>query len=204
MTTQSIRMVLPYAVWMVLMTVLPSTALAYGVRSMLTLAVLIWAMYGWSCEWFKGERGRWFPSLSWGVVVGVIVCVCWVYPDDFEWYRSFFVYGDVDVSAPGSSPFDPSVCGWPLTIVRLLGSAFVIATAEELFFRKWLIDFAGFWWMVGLFAIEHDRWLLGAFAGMMYGWLYLHKGLGCAIIAHVTTNLLLGIWVLKTGSWAFW
>ena len=88
--------------------------------------------------------------------------------------------------------------------IRLIGSAFVISVAEELFFRKWLIGFAGFWGMVFLFAVEHDRWLVGAIAGVIYGFLYLRRGLGAAIVAHAVTNLVLGLWVLKTGQWQFW
>ena len=88
--------------------------------------------------------------------------------------------------------------------IRLIGSAFVISVAEELFFRKWLIGFAGFWPMVVLFAVEHDRWLVAAICGVAYGWLYLRRGLGAAIVAHATTNLVLGLWVLKTGQWQFW
>ena len=89
-------------------------------------------------------------------------------------------------------------------LVRLFGSAFVISVAEELFFRRWLMRFAGFWWMVALFAVEHDRWLVGAIAGVLYGWLALRKGLVSAIVAHVTTNLALGLYVLETGKWQFW
>ena len=58
--------------------------------------------------------------------------------------------------------------------------------------------------MVALFSVEHDRWLVGAFAGAMYGWLAVRKGILSAIIAHVTTNLALGIYVLETGNWQFW
>jgi len=202
MNVETVRQVAPYAVWMLLMTVLPSTAWAYAVRTAATLAVLLWALKGRWAAW--RTDASWAKSLGWGVLVGVAVCVLWVYPDRFTWYREWFIVGDTDVSAPGSSPFDPAVCGWPLTIVRLLGSAFVIAAAEEIFFRKWLIGFAGFWWMVGLFAIEHDRWLVGAIAGAVYGWLYLRKGLGSAIVAHMVTNLLLGLWVIREGAWAFW
>ena len=64
--------------------------------------------------------------------------------------------------------------------------------------------FAGFWWMVALFAVEHDRWLVGAIAGILYGWLALRKGLLSEIIAHVTTKLALGLYVLETGNWQFW
>ena len=88
--------------------------------------------------------------------------------------------------------------------IRLIGSAFVISLAEELFFRKWLVSFAGFWPMVALFAVEHDRWLVAAICGVAYGWLYLRRGLSAAIVAHATTNLVLGLWILKTGQWQFW
>ena len=202
MTGESVKLIAPYVVWMVLMTFLPGEAWAYAVRTGATLAVLRWSLRGRGRDWFKGMD--WKPTVGWGLLVGIVVCLLWVYPDRFDWYRKFFIVGDVDVSKPGSSPFDPAVCGWPLTVVRLLGSAFVIAAAEELFFRKWLIGFAGFWGMVGLFAIEHDRWLVGAIAGMAYGWLYLRKGLGSAILAHMVTNLLLGLWVIYEGAWAFW
>ena len=94
--------------------------------------------------------------------------------------------------------------GAGLIALRLVGSAFVISVAEELFFRRWLIGFAGFGWMVALFAIEHDRWLVGAVAGAVYGWLFLRRGLGAAIVAHATTNLVLGLWVLRTSQWQFW
>ena len=46
--------------------------------------------------------------------------------------------------------------------------------------------------------------LVGAICGIAYGVLYLRRGLGAAIVAHVTTNLVLGLWVLKTGQWQFW
>jgi len=45
----------------------------------------------------------------------------------------------------------------------------------------------------------------GILAGLAYGWLYRASGnLWAPIAAHATTNLLLGVWVLSTGSWRFW
>lgn len=188
------------------MTVLPTTAAGYAVRTAVTTAVLAGAWWAWrkTIPARTGETTapRWWVSVMWGVAVGLAVFVMWTFPERFELYRKYCIVGDASVAE--GSPFDPKVCGWPLTVVRLLGSAFVIAVAEELFFRKWLIGFAGFWWMVGLFAIEHDRWLVGALCGAIYGWLYLRKGLGAAIVAHVTTNLTLGAWVIGRGAWAYW
>ena len=42
-------------------------------------------------------------------------------------------------------------------------------------------------------------------AGLAYAWLYRRTGkLWTAVIAHAVTNLLLGIWVVRTGQWQFW
>lgn len=194
-----VRLILPYAVWMVLMMALPSTAVGYAIRTLATALALGWSLGG---HWRQTVGKMSGAALGWGVLVGVLVCVVWVVPESFGWYRRLFILGDEAPTA--ASAFDPKTCGWALTVVKLLGSALVISVAEELFFRKWLIGFAGFWWMVGLFAIEHDRWLVGAIAGVAYGYLYLRKGLGSAIIAHAVTNLLLGLWVIYRGEWAFW
>jgi len=194
----STKLIVPYAAWMALMSVLPSTPWAYAVRAVVTAVLLAF--------WLVSTKGisrlaevRWGSSLVWGVVVGVTVLVIWVLPEQFDWpwYRRFFIIGEGGTDAIAES----NAC---LIAIRLLGSAFVISLAEELFFRKWLIGFAGFWWMVALFAIEHDRYLVGAIAGVAYGVLYLRKGLLAAVIAHALTNLLLGFWVLTTGQWQFW
>ncbi len=65
-------------------------------------------------------------------------------------------------------------------------------------------DASAFLWTVGLFALEHNRWLAGALAGALYGWVALRKGLWAAILAHVVTNLVLALYVIESGEWAFW
>ena len=176
---------------MALMMILPHDAPSYAgrVAAALPLLALSWFLIG-------RPRPRFSPgSTAWGTLAGIAVFFIWIAPE----YLGF-----TTGNAGGVSPFDPEVCGWPLTLVRLAGSAFVIAVAEELFFRKWLMDFAGFWWMVALFAIEHDRWAVGAAAGAVYGFLALKKGLASAIAAHVVTNFVLGLWVIWRGDWQFW
>ena len=211
---KSFWLIAPYAAWMVLMAALPATATAYAVRTAVTAALL-------ATGWRKGlktldERRESSPpspvssplmsfvsclksSLLPGLLVGLAVFAIWILPEQFDipLYRRFCIIGEGGTQAVAEA-------GVAMIAVQLVGSAFVISVAEELFFRKWLISFAGFWWMVGLFAIEHDRWLVAAICGVAYGWLYLRKGLGAAIVAHVTTNLVLGLWVLKTGQWQFW
>jgi CAAX prenyl protease-like protein len=92
---------------------------------------------------------------------------------------------------------------------------------EELFWRSFLMrwvaspDFetveparAGlkaFIITVVLFGFEHNLWLAGIVAGIAYTLLYMrYRTLWSPILAHAVTNGLLGLWVVHTGSWAFW
>ena len=135
-------------------------------------------------------------------------------------------YFDLDIfpKLPGRHPslaYAPWVCDWTLTIAKLIGSAFVISAAEEWFFRgflyRWLrkgdflsVDLArydaqAFWLVVLVFGLEHDRWLAGMMAGAVYGWLVLRTGrIGPAIVAHATTNLALGVYVILSRQYGFW
>ena len=216
---KSFWLIAPFATWMVLMTALPSTAWAYAVRTAATAAML--AAAGAAIRW-NGRQTLWngrlarssgglvsangqdarstvWRSLLPGLAVGLTVFAIWILPEQFDlpWYRRFCIIGEGGTQAVAEASA-------AMIAIRLVGSAFVISVAEELFFRKWLIGFAGFWPTVALFAVEHDRWLVAAICGVAYGWLYLRRGLGAAIVAHVTTNLVLGLWVLKTGQWQFW
>ena len=218
---RSFGLIAPYATWMVLMAALPATVGGYAVRTVIVAGMLWWALRENLRELLLGVPSRntavsprsdsltifparqavleSLPQILWGVAVGVIVFAIWIGPEQFDWawYRKWCIVGEGGTQAVAEASAT-------MIAVRLIGSAFVISVAEELFFRKWLISFSGFWWMVALFAVEHDRWLVGAIAGAVYGLLYLRKGLGAAIVAHATTNLVLGLWVLKTGQWQFW
>ena len=211
---KSFWLIAPFAAWMALMTVLPATVGGYAVRTAVVAALLVAA-------WWQGRKTSdarqerrlsssasrplasfvscLASSLLPGLLVGLAVFAMWILPEQFDWawYAKFCIVGEGGTQAVAEASA-------AMIAIRLVGSAFVISVAEELFFRKWLIPFAGFWWMVGLFAVEHDRWLVAAICGVAYGWLYLRRGLLAAVVAHATTNLVLGLWVLKTGQWQFW
>ena len=207
-------LIAPFATWIALMTVLPATVGGYAVRTAVVAGLLV---AGWrlgpktlgkrheTClpsrvsSPLKSFVSRLKSSLLPGLAVGLAVFALWILPEQFDWawYRKWCIIGEGGTQTIAEA-------STLMIVIRLIGSAFVISVAEELFFRKWLIGFAGFWWMVGLFAIEHDRWLVAAICGIIYGVLYLRRGLGAAIVAHATTNLVLGLWVLKTGQWQFW
>ena len=186
-----------------------------------------------------GSRG-----LAVAVVAGLAVAVLWVFPESpwlferapglVEFYNRWLIMAPgefPDYFNPGLFPllperhpslsYAPEVCGWALTIAKLLGSAFVISAAEEWFFRgflyRWLrkgdfltveparYDAQAFWTVVVLFGLEHDRWFAGMAAGAVYGWLVLKTGrVGPAIVAHAITNLALGIYVVLSRQYGFW
>lgn len=204
--------ILPFAAWMGLMFILPPTALSYAIRSFTTLAVGI-ACFA-ICRRTKANAtsgAHYAMPIAAGTLVGIIICAIWI---------ALPAWPFPEPVAPDPSPYAPSVCGWPLTIAKLIGSAFIIAPVEEVFFRsflyRWLIsrnflsvphsrfDLSAFLWMILLFTLEHDRPVAAAITGAAYGIVAIRFGLGSAIAAHVTTNLLLGLHVIYHNAWQFW
>ena len=233
---RTLALVLPYAAWMVLMSVLPQTAWAYAVRGAVTavlLAVggfLLWRgkrasplIPDGNCALSSTVSGPQrgcdalvasFKGSVPGLLVGVLVLLVWIAPEAWVWSAPVPPSALADGATP-ASPYAPATCGWALTLAKLSASAFVISIAEELFFRKWLVEFAGFGWMLVLFGVEHMRWDLGTargsvfiaegvFAGLCYGLLAKRYGIVSAIVAHAVTNLLLGFYVIGFDKWFYW
>lgn len=146
------------------------------------------------------------------LATGVLVLVLWIGLDA----------GWMVVGSP--SGFDPRVDGridWLLVAIRIAGAALVVPIMEELFWRSFLmrwVDAADFESVkpselslksfvitVVLFGVEHNLWLAGIVAGAAYSLLYMrHRNLWSPILAHAVTNGLLGMWVVRTGSWSYW
>jgi CAAX prenyl protease-like protein len=146
------------------------------------------------------------------LATGVLVLVLWI-SLDARW---------MVVGSP--SGFDPRVDGridWLLVAIRIAGAALVVPVMEELFWRSFLMrwvdapDFESvapsqltiksFVITVVLFGVEHNLWLAGIVAGAAYSLLYMrHRNLWSPILAHAVTNGLLGVWVVRTGSWSYW
>lgn len=213
---------------------------AYAVKSFLC-AVLLFVFRPWRFDRDVPLRGR---GIGIGILAGIVVAVLWIVPelpwvfDHHRWFSSAYhewailppgaypsyFRPDLFPALPGGHPslaYSPAEAGWGLTIAKLLGSAFVIAAAEEYFFRGFLYrwfrkgafweipvavyDAAAFWGVVVVFGLEHDRWLAGMMAGAVYGWVALKTGrILPAVLAHMTTNLLLGLHVVFSGQYGFW
>lgn len=120
-----------------------------------------------------------------------------------------------------STPYAPSVCSYYMISIRFIGSAFVIAIIEEFFWRGYLlrtartpdfldIDIGQLHWpsfliVAAIFAIEHNEVLAGFLCGIIYGLFYIKtRDIWAVAIAHITTNAVLGIYVLGTGKYFFW
>lgn len=105
--------------------------------------------------------------------------------------------------------------------MRFFGLALVVPLIEEVFWRgfllRWLIDedfeqvpigaytFGSFAAVTLLFALVHPEILAAiAWGALANGVLYLTKNLWATIAMHMTTNLLLGLYVLQTREWFLW
>ena len=113
--------------------------------------------------------------------------------------------------------------GWAAfwLVCRVVGSVITVPLAEELAFRGYLnrrliaVDFENVpigkatWFSFIItslaFGFLHNRWLAGTLAGMLYGLILMRRGrFSDPVLAHATTNALIAIYVLTTGSWSLW
>jgi hypothetical protein len=183
-----------------------SQSFMYPVKTVLVASSLI---YFWNA--YKQEirfSFSWLPVIS-----GILVFFIWVV---FEG-----MYPQI-----GHSEFNPYdyASGYGVYFIitfRLIGATLVVPLMEELFWRSFALRFAiksdfksvplgqfswfSFIFISILFGLEHERWLVGIFAGMVYsGTLYRSKNLFDPILSHTITNFLLGMYVLLTHQWSFW
>ena len=211
---------LPYAAPFVLFLLLteparyfPALAPHLYVAKTVLVALLLW-------HWWRNYADDYAPRLTAGEYLaatgcGVLVLVLWIAPEGI-----FYQFAPNE----GFNPYtmtDSRAGAVALIAVRLAGAALVVPIMEELFFRSFLMrylieaDFCSvamgrFTWFsfVGvavLFGLEHHRIVVGILAGLIYGGLLVwQKKLRGVTLAHGVTNLGLGIYVLYTGSWAFW
>lgn len=104
-------------------------------------------------------------------------------------------------------------------VLRLLGTVLLVPLAEEFAFRGYLhrkliadrfetVAEGAFAWKAFavstvLFALLHERWLAGAFAGAVFALaLYRSGKLSGAVIAHMAANALIAIWAIAFRQWS--
>lgn len=197
----------------------------YTVQTVTGLALFIF-FRPW--RWYQTPRLRNIPL---ALLVGIAVFLVWVVPEIRvngllgSWQEPYLRFGVLPfgklIEVTTASIYAPDTSGWLFTIIRLVGSAFIIAVIEEFFWRgflyRWLIerDFTKvklsiFEWepfiiACILFGLEHNRWLAGIIAGMAYLILMIKtRDITAVCCAHAVTNLLLGLYVIATRSYHFW
>ena len=182
------------------------SGITYTAKTIIVAACLI---YYWGA--YKNELTLTFHWLA--PVSGVLLFFIWIFSEG--------LYPQI-----GHSDFNPydhaaGTSLYLLILVRMSGAVLVVPLMEELFWRSFAMRFlirtdfkeiplGTFTWYSFIvvsvaFAFAHHRWLPGIVAGLIYGGVLIHsKTLFAPILSHAVTNLLLGIYVLRTEQWSFW
>jgi uncharacterized protein len=176
-----------------------------------TLLIMLWPLYT-RIHW----NGWWL-----GLILGVIGTVQWIGMQLWLERHVKFLKSSGGFIPPDYFHTHASLYGF--FAVRLIGAVCVVPFMEERFWRDYLWrqiiapnDFKlaniGEWSPAALFIVSlifstvHANWCLTAIVwGLMIGLLLIKtKSLGACIICHATTNLLMGLWVIKSHTWSFW
>jgi CAAX prenyl protease-like protein len=207
---------LPYIVPFV--TFLAFTGLAsYTPISSLWLYPLKTIITGILLIWFRKSYSEIKPKLSLlSFLTGLLVFAIWIIPTGY-----YPLLGNPINISPYELAGSSQIVAYIWICFRMIGAVIVVSIMEELFWRSFLIrylinpDFKSvpigkFSWLsligtVILFGVEHNQWLPGIIAGILYTLLlYRTKSLFACIFAHSITNLALGIYVLLTHQWVYW
>lgn len=168
--------------------------------------------------WFWREYRFGPPVKIWlALAIGVLVFVFWIAPQQFLGF------------APRLSGFDPGAAGarpelyWGAVFFRFLRLVVVVPLVEEIFWRGFLLRYlinerftdlavGTFSWLSFVvvtlgFGFAHGRadWIAAFICGALYNLVaYRTRSLMSCVVAHGTTNLLLGLWIMQTRQWGFW
>ena len=158
------------------------------------------------------------------MIVGVVGIFVWV---GIWWIKNNVLQmGDVmKGSRAAFNPFevlkDNPTWMWQFMAIRFWGLVIVVPFLEEFFLRGWLMRYIDDpdWDTIPLglvtklsgpgvaiyAAATHPETLAAVVWFSMVTWLYWKtKSIWDCVVAHLTTNLLLGLFVLKSGIWQLW
>jgi CAAX prenyl protease-like protein len=217
-----LRHAAPFGVWIaILFLPWPGREWRYLLQTLVGAGMLFW-LRPWR-YYGAFDRRHILPALF----AGLLMLAVWVWPEAYSADRSgacgawYLRYGVLPWGVYPKPTVLAAGIAWPWLIIRLCGSAFVIATIEEFFWRGLImralagrdflkVQFSPVPWLAlivsaAIFGVEHNRWTAGVIVGLAYGLLYLRtRDIWSAVLAHVTTNLGLGLYVLLTGNFGFW
>jgi CAAX prenyl protease-like protein len=179
------------------------------------LLILFWRQYT-KITW----NGWWL-----GLIVGVIGIFQWVGMQLLlqKLLPDLFAPDLTKVFDPTKTFENPLVYHAFIVIRWIIGASIIVPIMEELFWRDFVWrtiiapndfklarigerDWKAFFGVAAVFAIVHGNWWLTSIVwALMISWLLVRtRSIGACIIAHATTNFLLGAYVLYTRDWSFW
>jgi len=169
---------------------------------------------------------RYWPSYAlrlparagFAILIGALALVLWIAPQ--QWLGT---PARLDGFQPEFFGGPDTWAYWlnvPLRFIRLV---IVVPLLEEIFWRGFLLryliddDFtdvpigAFSWKSFGIvtagFCLEHSfaDWPAAILTGALFNLVaYRTRSLSACVLTHAVTNLILGIWVMRTGQWGFW
>ena len=167
---------------------------------------------------------EWRPpaGLVFTVFIGVLALVLWVSPLAYVVERFYPKAARV----PGFDPAFFGASGLPYFLnlgCRFVRLVVIVPLVEEIFWRgfmlRWLIDsdftkvaFGTFRWksfsvVALLFMLEHTPpdWPAAIITGVLFNLVAIRtRSLSSCVLVHAITNLLLGIYIVRTGHTGFW
>lgn len=196
---------------LLLATGLVTSAMSSGFDWLYPLRVVVTSTALWSFrKVYRQIRWTW----CWQAVgIGTVIFVFWILLEPVSASQSTTL-------ADGLAQLSQ---GWARVwmVFRVLGAVITVPMSEELACRGYVIRQlvakdaehvrpGQFTWysFVGssvLFGVLHDRWYAGTLAGMGYALALYRRGqLADAVVAHMTTNALLSLFILYTHEWSRW
>ena len=181
----------------------------YPAQTLICGALLWWF---WDDYQFRASGKIWLA-----LFIGLVVFVIWIAPQQFLGFQPRLIGFDPDVFAAQPGLY------WGTVAFRFLRLVVVVPLVEEVFWRGFLLRYlinekftkvaiGTFSWLsfVGVtfaFGLAHSRadWAAGLVCGALYNLVAYRTGsLVTCVVAHATTNLLLGLWIMHTRQWGFW
>jgi CAAX protease family protein len=167
-------------------------------------------------KWWRSYEFSWLTGWKFALLAGIAVLAIWVAP------QSLFGF------PPRNNGFNPWFFGsgapfWANTILRVIRLVIVVPLLEEIFWRGFLLrhlvhdpfdqvpfgqlNWRSFAWVTLLFGGAHwgADFVPALITGAIYNYVAIRtKSLGACVISHALTNLLLGVYIFRTGQWGFW
>jgi len=199
----------------------------YPLQTLVALGFLVyfWRAYTFNWSWRWGMVGVFFGAVGIGFwLLPTVLYDAWgLKADPGGWLGMLGVEARKEGFDPGL--FENPFAYWASLSLRFLRAVVVVALVEEIFWRGFVMRFACDWegdywkqafgqhrWLsysivTGLFMAAHSSsdyagaFVYGSLTYLLCVW---SKNLGACVIMHATANLLMGIYIMKSGNYGLW